>query len=77
MPDIADKFTRSAQGRLLWPGTTKIIFQIVVVSVDFSLSQQARSTLGPSPTISGCRASDTAGDIRITSACTPKIAAAR
>ena len=39
--------------------------------------QQARSTCGPSPTISGCRASETAGDIRITSACAPKIAAAR
>ncbi|MEA2862656.1 MAG: hypothetical protein QOC84_612, partial [Bradyrhizobium sp.] len=22
MPGIADKFTRSAQGRLLWPGMT-------------------------------------------------------
>ena len=32
---------------------------------------------GPSPTISGCRASDTAGDVRIISACTAKIAAAR
>jgi hypothetical protein len=30
--------------------------------------QQARNTSGPSPTMSGCRASDTAGDIRITSA---------
>jgi len=77
MPGIADKFTQSAQGRLLWPGMTKIIFQIVVVSVGFSLAQQARSTFGPSPTISGCRASDTAGDIRITSACAPKIVAAR
>ena len=43
----------------------------------FCAYQQARSTLGPSSTISGCRASDTAGDIRITSACAPKIAAAR
>jgi hypothetical protein len=30
-----------------------------------------------SPTISGCRASETAGDIRITSAWAPKIATAR
>jgi hypothetical protein len=36
--------------------------------------QQAGSTLGPSPTISGC--CETAGDIRITSACAPKIATA-
>jgi hypothetical protein len=41
-----------------------------------SSNQHARST-GPSPTMSGCRASDTAGDIRITSACAAKIAAAR
>jgi hypothetical protein len=40
-------------------------------------SQQARSACAPSLTISGCRASETAGDIRITSACTPKIATAR
>ena len=39
--------------------------------------QQARSTSGPSPIISGCCASATAGDIRITSAWAPKIAAAR
>jgi hypothetical protein len=30
-----------------------------------------------SPTISGCRASETAGDIRITSAWAPKIATAK
>jgi hypothetical protein len=52
------------------PAMTKPVFRIVVY-------QQARSTLGPSPTISGCHASDTAGDIRITSACAAKIAAAR
>src|SRR5260370_15947787 len=40
-------------------------------------SQQARNTCAPSPTISCCRASETAGDSRITSACTPKIATAR
>jgi hypothetical protein len=28
MPGIADKFTQSAQGRLLWPGMTKIGKQI-------------------------------------------------
>jgi hypothetical protein len=39
--------------------------------------QHARKDLADSPTISGCRASDTAGDIRITSAWAPKIAAAR
>ena len=31
----------------------------------------------PSPTMSGCRASDTAGDIRITSAWAPKMTTAR
>ena len=41
------------------------------------ISQQARSTLGLSPTISGCCASATAGESRITSAWAPKIAAAR
>ena len=40
------------------------------------VAQHARSA-GPSPTISGCRASETAGDIRITSAWAAKIAAAR
>jgi hypothetical protein len=39
--------------------------------------QQARSTLGPSPTISGWHVRATAGDIRITSAWAAKIAAAR
>src|SRR3979411_3290897 len=38
-----------------------------------SLTQQACNTSGPSPTMSGCRASPTAGDIRITSAWAPKI----
>jgi hypothetical protein len=38
---------------------------------------QPRYAFAASPTISGCRASDTAGDIRITSACAPKIATAR
>jgi hypothetical protein len=37
----------------------------------------ARQHRAGSPTISGCRASETAGEARITSACTPKIAVAR
>jgi hypothetical protein len=37
--------------------------------------QQARNA--PSPTMWGCCASDTAGDVRITSACAPKMATAR
>jgi len=40
-------------------------------------SQQARQAFTGSPIISGCRANPTAGEIRITSACAPKIATAR
>jgi hypothetical protein len=38
---------------------------------------EGRYAFAASPTISGCCASETAGDIRITSACAPKIATAR
>ena len=41
------------------------------------LAMTSDQHLAGSPTISGCRASETAGDIRITSACAPKIASAR
>ena len=37
----------------------------------------SRLATAASVTISGCRASDTAGESRITSACAPKIATAR
>ena len=37
----------------------------------------ARYAFAPSPTMSGWRANETAGEVRITSACTAKIAAAR
>jgi hypothetical protein len=40
------------------------------------VAQQARDAVAASPTISGCRGSETAGDIRITSACAAKIATA-
>jgi hypothetical protein len=39
--------------------------------------QHARKALAGSTTISGCRVSDTAGDIRITRACAPNSTAAR
>jgi hypothetical protein len=41
------------------------------------MTKHALYAFAGSPTISGCRASDTAGDIRITSAWVPKIATAR
>jgi hypothetical protein len=44
MPGIADKFTQSAQGRLLWPGMTKIYAQAALrpstVPIGSSLSQR-------------------------------------
>src|SRR5258705_12590257 len=36
MPGIADKFTQSAQGRLLWPGMTKTLRPVRVVQHVFA-----------------------------------------
>jgi hypothetical protein len=68
--------TSSAKTRFC-PGMTEAILKLGMKSDDFFFAQQARSAVGPSATMSGCRASDTAGDSRITSACAPKMMAAR
>jgi hypothetical protein len=44
---------------------------------DYETIVESNQHRAASPTISGCRASATAGDIRITNAWTPKIATAR
>src|SRR5258705_11389366 len=68
LPETASKTWMAGTGPAMTKG---------VVGRSCCAPQQARSASGPSPIISGCCARATAGDIRITSAWAPKIAAAR